>query len=88
MFTARNLLAEISQYSSSSPSGSSGLSEMLEEGDLEQRAQRANTALARAFENGQGLDAALQAAARADAAEAEQALKLERRRWVHVPEEY
>ena len=55
---------------------------MLKEGSPEQRAQRANTALARAFENGQGLDVALQAAARAEAAEAQQALKIERRRCV------
>ena len=64
------------------PGGSSVLSEMLEEGSPEQQTQRASTALARAFNGGQGLEAALQAAARADAAEAQQALKIKRRRWL------
>ena len=61
------------------------MSEMLEEGNLEQQAQGASKALARAFDGGQGLEAALQAAARADAAEAQQALKIERRRWLPAP---
>ncbi len=50
------------------------------EGDVEQHAQRASAELAKAFDKGQGLEAALQAAAEADARKADEALKAERRR--------
>ena len=54
---------------------------MLMEGDADEHAQRASAALAKAFDKGQGLEAALQAAAEADARKADEALKAERRRW-------
>lgn len=54
---------------------------MLLEGDAEQRAQCASAELAKAFDKGQGVEAALQAAAEADARKADEALKAERRRW-------
>lgn len=59
---------------------SPGLSDILLEGDAEQRAQRANADLAEAFDKGQGLEEALQCAAEADARKAEDNLKAERRR--------
>ena len=59
---------------------SGGLSDALMAGDAKQRAERASSALAKAFASGKGLDAAMQAAAKADALEAEEALKAERRR--------
>ena len=59
---------------------SPGLSDVLMEGAAEQHAQRASAELAKAFDKGQGLEAALQAAAEADARKADEALKAERRR--------
>ena len=59
---------------------SPGLSDLIMEGDADQDAQRAGAELARAFDQGQGLEAALQAAADADARKADEALKAERRR--------
>ena len=59
---------------------SGGLSDAQMEGDTQQHAQRASSALAKAFASGKGLDAAMQTAAKADALEAEEALKAERRR--------
>ncbi len=61
------------------------LSNALSEGDAEQRTRRAGCALAKAFDSGTALDAAMLAAAQADALEAEEALKAERRRSECLP---
>lgn len=66
--------------SSRSDKESSGLSEVLAEGDVEQRAQHASAALAKAFDRGQSVEVAMQAAAQAEAAKAAEELKAERRR--------